>query len=137
MAAPVTVVAIDSSNSIALRGDPGAVAKFSQMARELDQQAESGTELRVYHLDYANAEHLLPVIEQLVGQGGNASAVPVTTTSSSVGGGSNGGATAAATPAPAQISAGGGIARHGPAVVTRFEGTNAIIVAANPDVQRM
>lgn len=137
MTAPVTVVAIDSSNSIALRGDPGAVAKFTQMARELDQQAESGTELRVYHLDYANAEHLLPVIEQLVGQGGNVSAAPVTTTGSSVGGGNNGGATASATPALTPIRAGGGIARHGPAVVTRFEGTNAIIVAANSDVQRM
>ena len=60
---PVTVVPIDSSNSIALRGDPGAVSRFAQMARELDKGAESGTEIRVHRLDYANAEHLLPVIE--------------------------------------------------------------------------
>ncbi|MEH6755997.1 MAG: type II secretion system secretin GspD [Parasphingorhabdus sp.] len=133
--APVTVVSIDSSNSIALRGDPGAVAKFAQMARELDQRAEAGTEIRVHQLDYANAEQLLPVIEQLIGQGGGGSAPTVTTSTSTVGGGSS------ATPAPAPVStssnSGGGISRHGPAVVTRYEGTNAIIVAANPDVQRM
>lgn len=129
---PVTVVAIDSSNSIALRGDPGAVAKFTQMARELDQRAEAGTEIRVHQLDYANAEQLLPVIEQLMGQGNSGatptSVVPVSET--------NGGAPAA-TLASTGASSGSGIARHGPAVVTRYEGTNAIIVAANPDVQRM
>lgn len=136
---PVTVVAIDSSNSIALRGDPGAVAKFVQMARELDQRAESGTEIRVHQLDYANAEQLLPVIEQLMGQGsaGSSGTTPTSVAPVSASG-SNGSA-----PTPAAISSssssgnGTGIARHGPAVVTRYEGTNAIIVAANPDVQRM
>ncbi len=139
-AAPVTVVAIDSSNSIALRGDPSAVAKFVSMARELDQRAESGTEIRVHQLDYANAEQLLPVIEQLMGQGsaGSTAAAPssVAPASGSNGGG-NGGSAPAVTPVSAGGSSGGGIARHGPAVVTRYEGTNAIIVAANPDVQRM
>ena len=126
---PVTVVAIDSSNSIALRGDPGAVARFGQMAKELDSRAELGTEIRVHQLDYANAEQLLPVIERLLGQGGGASAVgaPVAT---SVAAETN------AAPAPAAATT-NGIARRGPAIVTRYEGTNAIIVAANPDVQRM
>ncbi|ATW05482.1 type II secretion system secretin GspD [Sphingorhabdus sp. YGSMI21] len=124
--APVTVVPIDSSNSIALRGDPGAVARFAQMARELDKGAESGTEIRVHRLDYANAEHLMPVIENLLGSNGT------------------GGASAAVTPAgeggaaaPVATGGGNGIASRGPAIVTRLEGTNAIIVAANPDVQRM
>jgi general secretion pathway protein D len=122
----VTVVPIDSSNSIALRGDPGAVSRFTQMARELDKGAESGTEIRVHRLDYANAEHLLPVIENLLGSqgasGGSATVVPA---------GNGEGASA-----PAAIG-GNGIASRGPAIVTRLEGTNAIIVAANPDVQRM
>lgn len=122
---PVTVVPIDSSNSIALRGDPGAVARFAQMARELDERAELGTEIRVHRLGYANAEALLPVIEQLLGSGGTSSA-PVT---SGEGG-------AGATPAPVSTN-GSGIARRGPAIVTRLEGTNALIVAANPEVQRM
>ena len=125
--APVTVVPIDSSNSIALRGDPGAVTRFAQMARELDKGAESGTEIRVHRLDYANAEHLLPVIENLLGNkgtsGGSATVTPA--------GGGEGAA------APAAVSSGNGIASRGPSIVTRLEGTNAIIVAANPDVQRM
>ncbi|MEO9599752.1 type II secretion system secretin GspD [Parasphingorhabdus sp.] len=123
--APVTVVPIDSSNSIALRGDPGAVSRFAQMARELDQRAESGTEIRVHRLDYANAEHLLPVIENLLGSQasgvGSAKVVPA---------GNSGSASTSA-------AGGNGIASRGPAIVTRLEGTNAIIVAANPDVQRM
>lgn len=126
--APVTVVPIDSSNSIALRGDPGAVSRFANMARELDQRAESGTEIRVHRLDYANADALMPVIEQLLGQGGSGSvaAAPVTSANGTV-----------ATTTPTAVSSGSGISRRGPAIVTRLEGTNAIIVAANPDVQRM
>ena len=126
--APVTVVPIDSSNSIALRGDPGAVSRFAQMARELDKGAESGTEIRVHRLDYANAEHLLPVIENLLGSKGTGGS------SATVAPASGGeGATA-----PVAVSSGGnGIASRGPSIVTRLEGTNAIIVAANPDVQRM
>ena len=126
--APVTVVPIDSSNSIALRGDPGAVSRFAQMARELDKGAESGTEIRVHRLDYANAEHLLPVIENLLGSkgtsGSSAAVVPT------------GAGDGAAAPA-ASGGGGNGIASRGPSIVTRLEGTNAIIVAANPDVQRM
>ncbi len=121
--APVTIVPIDSSNSIALRGDPGAVARFTQMAKELDQRAESGTEIRVHRLNYANAEALLPVIEELLGRGGAGATVA--------------GGDGAAAAAPASGVNGAGISRHGPAIVTRFEGTNALIVAANPDVQRM
>lgn len=126
---PVTVVPIDSSNSIALRGDPGAVARFAQMARELDKGAESGTEIRVHRLDYANAEHLLPVIENLLGRGGtsgsSAAVVPAAT------------GDGAAVPVASGGGGGNGIASRGPSIVTRLEGTNAIIVAANPDVQRM
>ena len=126
--APVTVVPIDSSNSIALRGDPGAVSRFAQMARELDKGAESGTEIRVHRLDYANAEHLLPVIENLLGSNGTGGSSATVAPAS--------GGEGAAAPVAASTS-GNGIASRGPSIVTRLEGTNAIIVAANPDVQRM
>jgi len=130
--AAANVVAIDANNSIALRGQPAAVARLAAMARDLDRQAASGTEIRVYWLEHADAEKLMPVLQQLLGQGG-AIASP---------GGETGGAKGGATPAPASaaISASGGgtgIATRGPAVVTRYEGANAIIVAANSDVQRM
>ncbi len=126
--APVTVVPIDSSNSIALRGDPGAVSRFAQMARELDKGAESGTEIRVHRLDYANAEHLLPVIENLLGSNGTGGSSATVAPAS--------GGEGAAAPLAASTN-GNGIASRGPSIVTRLEGTNAIIVAANPDVQRM
>lgn len=132
--AAANIVPIDSGNSIAIRGQPGAVARLAQMARDLDRQAASGTEIRVYWLEHAEADKLMPVLQQLLGQGSGTAAG---STGSSSGGASSGGTAAAAAPAPVAASSGAGIATHGPAVVTRYEGANAIIVAANADVQRM
>ena len=141
--AAATIVPIDSSNSVAIRGDAGTVARLVAMARTLDTQAASGTEIRVYWLEHADAEKLLPVLQQLIGQ---ASSTSVTTAPTSQGSGTNGGnASAAPAQAAAPVvaatssgsSSGGGIATRGPAIVTRYEGANAIIVAANSDVQRM
>ena len=124
--APVAIVPIDSSNAVALRGDQALVARFVQMANDLDRRAGAGTELRVYWLSHANAETLLPTLQQLIG-------APAAPPPPSGGGESE---SAAAGPAAATAS-GSGIAVRGPAIVTRYEGANAIIVAANPDVQRM
>ena len=129
-----TIVPIDSSNSVAIRGDSGTVARLAQMARDLDRQAASGTEIRVYWLEHADAEKLLPVLQQLVGQS-TGSAV-----TASVPAAANGAAQAAVAPvavASGGGSSGSGISTRGPAIVTRYEGANAIIVAANSDVQRM
>lgn len=141
---PVTVVPIDSSNAIALRGDATQVARFVQMAGELDQRAAAGTELRVYWLEHANAETLLPTLQSLVG-GGNAGATPTPASGparSSGNEGGNGGNGAPAPATPAAVSVPGangttGIGARGPVTVTRYEGANAIIVAASPEVQRM
>jgi general secretion pathway protein D len=140
--APVAIVPIDSSNAIALRGDQAMVARFVAMATDLDQKAAGGTELRVYWLEHANAETLLPTLQQLVGGGSDpaqkAGLPPATDSSSSSSGGNS-----TPTPAPAATAnvstggSGGSIATRGPAIVTRYEGANAIIVAANSDVQRM
>ncbi|MGE4324164.1 MAG: type II secretion system secretin GspD [Sphingobium sp.] len=125
-----TVVPIDSSNAIAIRGDANIVARLAAMARDLDQQAASGTEIRVYWLEHADAEKLLPVLQQLVGQGTGASV----TASAPTADGATAAPAPAASPAP---SAGGGISPRGPSIVTRYEGANAIIVAAGSEVQRM
>ncbi|ASY45462.1 MAG: type II secretion system secretin GspD [Pseudomonadota bacterium] len=130
-----TVVPIDSSNAIAIRGDANTVARLAAMARQLDQQAASGTEIRVYWLEHADAEKLLPVLQQLVGQ---STSQPVTASTPAAGGAAP--ASAAAAPvaaASSSSSSGSGISTRGPAIVTRYEGANAIIVAANSDVQRM
>ncbi len=136
-AAPLSVVPIDSSNAIALRGDATMVARFVQMAGELDQRAAAGTELRVYWLEHANAETLLPTLQQLIG--GGSGPAPSSAGGASSSGEQGGAGVKPAAPVVAASSGGEGtgIAKRGPAIVTRYEGANAIIVAANPDVQRM
>lgn len=139
--APVAIVPIDSSNAIALRGDQALVTRFVAMANDLDAKAAGGTELRVYWLEHANAETLLPTLQQLIGGGSDPAqkaGLPPASASSS-GSGSGGAPAAAATSAPASTGAGGSgsISTRGPAIVTRYEGANAIIVAANSEVQRM
>ncbi|MEY4269444.1 MAG: type secretion system protein GspD [Pseudomonadota bacterium] len=135
----VAVVAIDSSNSIALRGDPAEVARFAQMASELDGRAAAGTELRVYWLAHANAETLVPTLQQLVG---GTAPIPASSSASSgatagPGGGASTPAPTPAAPTPTSGATTGGISPRSPVIVTRYEGANAVIVAANPDTQRM
>jgi len=133
----VTVTAVDSSNAIALRGDSAAVARFAAMARELDARAAGGTEVRVYWLEHADAEQLLPVLQQLVGQPvTQAAETPAFIKSQSGEGTGAGPSETQPQPTIASQLGGTGIVRRGPAVVTRYSGTNAIIVAANADAQR-
>ena len=139
IAAPVQVSAIDSANGLALRGPSDSVARYAALARELDAQAQGGSDIRIYWLEHADAEQMLPVLQQLLGQ-------PVTVASSEPGfirgqEGEGTGAGPAGPPAAPPVTttsanSTNGIARYGPAVVTRYTGTNAIIVAANPTVQR-
>lgn len=134
---PVSVAAIDSSNAIALRGDPTSVARFAAMAKQLDARAQSGAEIRVYRLEHANAETLLETVQSLIGgqKGADSGSdlPPVAAPAGAVG---------APVPAPTPItsfSSGtgmNGIGGRGPVVVTRYEGANALIVAANPEMQR-
>ncbi|WP_219895259.1 type II secretion system secretin GspD [Aquisediminimonas profunda] len=123
----VAVVAIDSSNSIALRGDAEMVQRFSAIARDLDRRAASGLEIQVYWLQHADADKLMPVLQQLVGQQSVVS-------SPSSGGASNNGQ-AVALPA-ASPSSGSGNGRPAP-IIARYEGLNAVIISAPSDVQRM
>ncbi|MFC3786798.1 general secretion pathway protein D [Sphingopyxis italica] len=140
--APVAIVPIDSSNAIALRGDQALVARFVAMANDLDAKAAGGTELRVYWLEHANAETLLPTLQQLIGGGSDPvqrAGLPPASASTSSSNGTSTPAPAAAAPAASSTGAGGSgsISTRGPAIITRYEGANAIIVAANTEVQRM
>jgi general secretion pathway protein D len=148
-----SVVAIDSANSVALRGDPQTVARLSAIALDLDQKAKSGTEIKVVFLENADAAQLLPVLQQLVGQ--TPDQVPQSTLSQSgfsTSGSttSNGQVAQAAAPSTSgasqqQAAAPGGAPTQAAltteggrtaAVVTRFAGANAIIIAAPADIQR-
>ena len=150
----VSVVAVESSNSIALRGDATTVARLAQIAIDLDRKARNGTEVRVVFLENADAQQLLPVLQQLVGQ--TPDPVQETTlsrgtfqTTNSTTGSSSGQITPQIIQPTPQVSTGGGgatpngqqaaVSTQGgrtAAVVTRFVGANAIVIAGPADVQR-
>ena len=147
----VSVVAVESSNSVALRGDAAGVSRLAAVAADLDQKAKSGTQIKVVFLENADAGQLLPVLQQLVGQAPDP--VPQTTLSRSNFGTSNSNATATntnlvstqPTPQQAQATTPGGTPQNAAitgqggrtaAVVTRFVGANAIVIAAPADIQR-
>jgi general secretion pathway protein D len=144
----VSVVPVDSSNAIALRGDAASVANLMRIAEDLDRRAANGSEIRVVFLQHADAEQLLPVLERLLGQTPTLAPARQTsrgrrpsTTGSSGGGPSAMNAPQVSGPAPvaAQAAAPSGAMQtvgQRNAVVTRFEGANAIVISAAPDVQR-
>ena len=125
----VSVTPVASSNSVILRGDPAAVARVRPLVEDLDRRARSADDVKVVFLQHANAEQLLPVLQQIVGQ-------PVT-------------APTAATPAIARPGTGGGEAptpvstastQTAPgqkASIARFPGANALVISASSETQRM
>ena len=140
----VSVVAIDSSNAVALRGDPVAVARLAETVQDLDRRAAAGADVRVLFLAHADAEKLLPVLQQLVGQTPTPTTPQQALSPASPGGNTLQALTQNASTAPVQpaaASAPGGIIPgatigRGQAVIARFEGANAIVIAAPADVQR-
>lgn len=149
-----SVVPIESSNAVAIRGDASTVARLAAMAQDLDRKAKSGQEIRVVFLENADAAQLLPVLQQLVGQ-------PVTqppespglsAANNSFGGnnGNNGSTASAASAASAPVAAPvatttttgtgtpaiTGVGGRSASVITRFAGANAIVIAAPAEVQR-
>lgn len=135
----VSIVPIDASNSLAIRGEATQVRRVAELARDLDRRG-AGSESRVIFLQHADAAAVLPVLQQLVGQAptpvGSAAAGP------SLAGtpfGRGGGAPAAAEAAPATAANVGAAAGGDPrrrAIIARYEGANALIISAPPDIQR-
>ncbi|MBA4807009.1 type II secretion system secretin GspD [Brevundimonas sp.] len=141
----VTVTPVESSNSIVLRGDGQALARVRGLIHDLDGRSRANQDVNVVFLEHANAEQLLPVLQQVVGQ-------PVTTstnasqslrtaqtgstagassglsrTASSLGGGdTDGGAIGSST-----VTATGQRA-----TIARFPGANALVIAGPADMQR-
>ncbi len=113
----VKVTAVESSNSIVLRGEPAALVRVQALIFDLDQRALTSADVRVIFLQHIDAEQLLPVLQQIVGQ-------PVTT--SSAAGGQSADAGEAASVAPGQR-----------ATIARYPGANALVISAPPETQRM
>ncbi|MBB4631928.1 general secretion pathway protein D [Sphingosinicella soli] len=129
-AGAVSVIAVDSSNSVILRGDPDAVARMAAIVTDLDKRASSGTDIQVVFLNNADAGALLPVLQQIAGQQVQVTVVNSTPQSGENGQMANAAASVSTTPA--------GSAPPGPgrAVIARYEGANALVISAPPDVQR-
>ncbi|MET0180965.1 MAG: type II secretion system secretin GspD [Novosphingobium sp.] len=133
-----SVVAVDSSNAILMRGEPGTLSRLSAIARQLDARAAGGSEVQVVWLDYADSATMVPMLERLVGGQGGA---PVQPAASSTGTATTGGGAAANV---GSGLGGGGVGSgaialpngRGNAVITRYEGANAIIISAPVDIQR-
>lgn len=124
----LSVVPVDSSNAIVLRGDPEALTRAMALITDLDSRAGASGGVRVVHLQHANAEQLLPVLQQLVGQ------VPQPTRSAT--GAQSSGSQAAAggetgSAAPAGASLGGA-----PVAIARYPGANALVISGNAETQR-
>lgn len=113
----VAIVPVESSNSIMLRGDADAIARLIPIINDLDRRAQSSADIQVVFLKHANAEEMLPVLQQLVGQQPTAPA--------------GGKAATEATPASAVTP---GSQR---ASLARYPGANALIISADPETQRM
>lgn len=113
----VKVTAVESSNSIVLRGEPAALVRVQSLIFDLDQRALTSADVRVIFLQHIDAEQLLPVLQQIVGQ-------PVTPSSAPGVQSAEGGEAAAA--APGQR-----------ATIARYPGANALVISAPPETQRM
>ena len=118
----VSVTPVISSNSLVLRGDPAAVARVRGLIQDLDSRARSSADVQVVFLQHADADQLLPVLQQLVGQ-------PITAATANAAPGAEG---SAATPAAPVAPVAGQRAS-----VTRFPGANALVIQASPETQRM
>ena len=128
--AMVSVTPVESSNSIVLRGDPSAMARIRPLIEDLDRRAESADDVKVVFLQHADAEALLPVLQQVVGQ-------PVTAASANAPVSAPGRAgSEAAAPAPAAVVPAAPVAGQR-AVIARFPGANALVISASAETQRM
>ncbi|CAM3226922.1 NolW-like domain-containing protein [Sphingomonas antarctica] len=134
----VAAVAIDSSNSVILRGDPSSLARTAAIVADLDRRAAAGSEIRVVFLQNADAEKLLPVLQQLVGQSVSITPQVVSTNPSTpqLPGTSvrPSAETSAAQNTGTTVTSSGSSGKN--AVIARYEGVNAVIISASADVQR-
>lgn len=149
--AATTVVAIDSANAIAVRGEASQVKEVAALATDLDRQAAEGSETRVIFLEHADAASILPVLQTLVGQAPtpnpNASTGSLAALAGTPfgGGGQNREGPQQAPEQPRVISAGpatganlgvaaGAQARQ--AIIARYDGANALIISGKGEIQR-
>jgi general secretion pathway protein D len=130
-----SVTAVESSNSLIIRGEAAATARLKSLAEDLDGRARSSDDVKVVFLQHADAAQLLPVLQQMVGQ---ETASPVAAATSAPAAARTGSALAsqdaATSAAPVGVSA---VTRTGQrAAIARFPGANALVISGPADLQR-
>ncbi|WP_407352258.1 type II secretion system secretin GspD [Luteimonas sp. R10] len=145
----LSVLPVESSNAVLLRGDPALVDNVRRVVEDLDRRAENSGDVRVIRLQHANAEELLPVLQQVVGltgetdarQGRGPSGASSPLAASTMASMSNLAATLprsdGAAEGDAPLAASVAIAPGRRATIARYPGVNAIIINADPETQRM
>lgn len=106
-----TFTAVDTANSIVLRGPAETVARLKEIALLLDDQARPTGDTRVIFLQHADAAQMVDMLSAVVDQ-----QRPTTGQ------------------APASASASPSATQR--AIIARYEGANAIIVRGDPTVQQ-
>ncbi len=66
----LTAVALESSNSVVLRGDEGEIARARALVHDLDMGSAPTETLRVMRLEHARAAELAPLLEAVARQSG-------------------------------------------------------------------
>jgi general secretion pathway protein D len=132
----VSIVVVESSNTLILRGEGEAVRPLLPIIADLDRRAESAGDVRVVRLQFADAQQLVPVLQQLVGQSVTPAPQAATTQRTqperpAMGRG------AAEPPAPEAATPATAPRGEQRASITRYPGTNAIVIAGPPEVQTM
>jgi general secretion pathway protein D len=125
----VSILPVDSSNSLILRGDPEAVRRLLPVIADLDRRAEARGDVQVIRLRNADAEQILPVLQQIVGQPVTSPTAPAATRSAAGANAQSQAQSQATAPSPAQASASG-------ARIARYPGANALVISAPPELQR-
>ncbi len=62
----VSVVAVDASNSIIIRGPAAEVNRFTPIVRELDREGAGRVALDTIYLNHADAEEIVPILQELI-----------------------------------------------------------------------
>ncbi|MGY1457121.1 type II secretion system secretin GspD [Luteimonas sp. A534] len=120
----LSILPVEGSNSIVVRGAPQAVQRVVQTILELDRRAERTDGVRVIRLQHASAEQLLPVLQQLVGQTPEGSDASGTVAASTVNPEADTAQVITAVPGKRPT-------------IVRYPGSNALIINADPETQRL
>ena len=139
----VTITPVESSNALVLRGDGQALSRVRGLIADLDGRARASQDVNVVFLEHANAEQLLPVLQQIVGQPADAAAASsprlrtaragATNTTSGMG---QGGLTAADEGDSGPIGSTTVTETGQRATIARFPGANALVISGPADLQR-